>query len=334
MRIFLVGDLKGNNGPASVNKALKKVLPQNTMYSEGNNVVRRIIDLLIKTIKSDIVIFSGLSKINIIGFRTARILGKKAAYLMHGHLGIEGKINKTKLEKGIEVEKKVLELAPLIICVSESFMNMMIEKYPRYTNKLRYVNNGIDWDIMRDLSHNNVTRKNNMILSIGGGMPQKNILSLCKAIEHLNENQGYNLELTVIGKNGLDTGKIKGYPFVTYIEQVRKEEINIYYKQAQLYIQNSTFETFGLAPIEAIMCGCNLLISKNVGASVVFNHLQSMDVIDDTNSISEIAQKIKYSINNNNNNNRLIKSIDKEKTSLKAAYQNLLNIFISKRNSK
>ncbi|MFD6211588.1 glycosyltransferase family 4 protein, partial [Peribacillus sp. NPDC060253] len=281
MKLFFIGDFAGDNGPASVNKVLKKYMNDNTFYSRETKKHKRLIELFLKITKTDGVLFSGLSKVNVIGFRLAKLLSKKSAYLMHGSELIEGKINQNYNQKLIDLENKVLKLAPKIICVSENFMHTFNENYPQYKHKVTYVNNGVDWDLIGLSDHLKVKRKKNMLLSVGGGVPRKNILKLCEAIDILNTKKKLNLELMVIGSHGPDTKQIKSYPFVTYIEKVPKKEMPRFYKMSQLYIQNSRFETFGLAVIEALMCGSSILISKNVGAKGIIPQLDNNNIIND-----------------------------------------------------
>ena len=325
MKIFFIGDFCSNNGPASVNKALRKIMPDNTLYSIETKQYKRIIELFMKIRQADLVLFSGLSKINIIGFKITKLLRKKSAYLMHGSHFIESKLNQNPDQNLIRIEKKVLELAPTIICVSENFMNCIKENYPQYESKITYANNGIDWDMVDLSKYNNIKREENMLLSVGGGVPLKKIEVICKAIDHLNVKKGYNLKLTVIGASGFDTNKIKSYPFVTYIEKIDKKEMAHYYKMASLYIQNSEFETFGLATVEALVCGCNLLVSQNVGAISIMKDLKSTDMIIDTSDVEEISIKIAYNLLNDNNK-RLIGSIEKDKTSIEASYEKIVSI--------
>ncbi|MED4006493.1 glycosyltransferase family 4 protein [Priestia aryabhattai] len=324
MRLFFIGDFSSENGPSSVNRALKKIMPDNTLYSVETKPYKRIIELLIKIKQADLVLFSGLSKINIIGFKITKLLRKKAAYLMHGSHLVEGKLNQNLNQNLIDIENKVLELAPVIICVSENFMKYVKEHYPQHSNKTTYVNNGVDWNMVGLTEYGNIKRNKNMLLSVGGGTPLKKIEMICKAVNHLNSKEGYNLEFTVIGTNGSDTQKIKSYPFVTYIEKVEKRKMAHYYKTAQLYIQNSEFETFGLAMVEALVCGCNILLSKNVGAISIIDALEENDLIDDINNIEEISEKIARNLLNNNNS-RLIMSIDKDKTSIEASYKKIIS---------
>ena len=64
--------------------------------------------------------------------------------------------------------------------------------------------------------------------------------------------------------------------------------------------------------MEALICGCNLLISQNVGAKAIINGLEANDLINDVDNIKEISNKIMHNLFNSNNN-RLINSIKKIK---------------------
>ena len=76
----------------------------------------------------------------------------------------------------------------------------------------------------------------------------------------------------------------------SYLEH---DEVLEMMNKADIYIQNSFFETFGLAVIEAIVQGCDLLISRGVGAISVFEEFPEQFTIQDVNSIGEIAEKIR-----------------------------------------
>lgn len=316
MKIFFIGDYKINSGPSNVNKHLKKYLPKNTLYISNNSKVARLIEILIKVTLCDKIVFSGLSKQNIIGIKWSKILRKKTFYIMHGSVSYENEINGLSNKKHEQLERLNLDIVDCIICVSETFMNWMKDRYPSYKNKLTYINNGVDWDLM-NLEHNKVeTRDNRVIMTSGGGMPRKNIISICKAIEKINKDTNINYKLIVVGDDGKDTEKIKEYSFVEYKGKVNKEEYINYLKQANIFIQNSIFETFGLAPIEALMCGCNLLMAKNIGAIGIFKTINKDDLILDCFDYEEICEKI-IRLSNDGNNNKLITDLDKDCTSFK-----------------
>ncbi|MES5891533.1 glycosyltransferase [Bacillus cereus group sp. RP43] len=325
MRLLFVGDLIGNTGPANVNKALKKNLPSSTIFLEKNSIISKILELVIKIKKVDAVLFSGMSKINIIGFRIAKLLGVKSAYLMHGCRSIEGKINGNYSQNDVDIENKVLELAPVIICVSENFMYWMKENYPQYKEKLTYVNNGVDWGQLTTVREGNIRREERTLMAVGGGVPLKNIKSICKAIDLINQKDGMNLQLIVIGNVGKDLEEILSFPFVQYYQKVPHDKMPFYYQRAKLFVQNSSFETFGLAPIEALINGCDLLMSQETGAKSIISTLEPNDLICNNQDVIEISKKIEFFLSSANNK-RLVKGINREKTSTNFAANRIMDI--------
>lgn len=298
MKLFIVGDFLGSTGPAVVNKTLLKE-DSSILYSSSKSKLGRIFEMIIKIYMCDSVIFSGLSKINLLGFRIAKLFKKKSAYLMHGYSKVESNIDGYVSADWLKLEEKVLNRAPLIICVSKRFMEFLKKDNENLRPKLRYIMNPIN--TIKFENNRDECRDNNLIMSVGGGSPRKNILKICEAINYINLNEGKNYKFIVIGKQNKDTENIKKYKFVEYIENVPYEYIQEYYLKSRLYIQNSLFEPFGLAIIEALFSGCNLLISQNVGCSDIFTEIEDNSLIYDPNDISELVKKINFNMNNDNN---------------------------------
>lgn len=324
-RILLVGDFISNTGPATVNKQLKLHFGNKISYSEKDSIRERVLELIIKTKKYDVVCFSGFSKVNIIGMLLTKIFGKKSAYLMHGYGIYEDRINGESSLKRFVLENLTLHLSNSIICVSKPFMKFMMEERPALKKKLDYVNNGIDLGALEKNRTFKVDREDNVILSVGGGMPRKKILKVCEALDLINRRTDLNLKFIVIGKSHLHTEEICKYPFVQYIENVPYDLMGEYYSRATLYVQNSVFETFGLAVIEALNAGCNLLISKNVGVKSAFKNQIDQDIIEDCDDVIEISDKILYNLKNSNNQ-RLKSSLDNTMVDIKETSKRLIEI--------
>lgn len=82
-------------------------------------------------------------------------------------------------------------------------------------------------------------------------------------------------------------------------------------RNCSIYVQNSQFETFGLAPIEALFSGANVLLSLNMGCCDLFDCLDDADVICNNDDTEEIARKMRM-LFKTGNNLRLRKSFHKE----------------------
>lgn len=334
-RIFVVGDHKTGTGPANVTKEYIRCLPKGTLFQKRTSKIGRLPELYFNILRSDIVFFSGYSAQNVIGMKFAKKLNKPTAYLVHGAIDHENAINHEENAHMSEIEAKTFELADCLLAVSKRFCDWLKENYPQYEQKIDYVTNGIDERTVTKHSDRDMTK----ILSIGGGMPRKMILQICEGIEVLNSKNSIdndssmqtgvqndetkkNIELYVIGKDGFDTEAINKYPFVKNLGLVpssKKEEL---FKECGIFIQNSCFETFGLAPVEALCAGMSVLCSKICGVLDLFKSLDEHDIIEKYNDPNEIAQKISY-IMDNPNREKLLSDIDFKSMSWEARTEEL-----------
>ena len=318
-RIFVVGDHKTGTGPANVTKEYIRCLPKGTLFQKHTSKLMRLPELYINILRSDIIFFSGYSAQNVLGMRFAKRLNKPTAYLVHGAIDHENSINHYENAHMSEVEAKTLELADGLFAVSKKFCGWMKEQYPQYVNKIDYVTNGIDERSVNPSPNGDNTK----ILSIGGGMPRKMILHVCAAIEKINADAAEPLTLYVIGKDGIDTDAISQYPFVKNLGLVSAEKKEELFKECGIFIQNSCFETFGLAPVEALCAGMSVLCSKVCGVLDLFESADEHDIIDDYSSASEIAEKIEY-VMEHSNREKLLSDIDFETMSWEARTKQLI----------
>ena len=321
MRIFLAGDYYSGTGPANVTKYYIDNLPEGTLYQKRRNPVARVPEIVINTIRSDVVVYSGYSKQNIVGLKVAKILKKPSAYIMHGCVEYENEINLEPDEEMNRVERTTIAMADLVIAVSEKFCEWLKGYYPGYADKFDHVYNGIDTSLKNEAADRTGADRH-MIFSIGGGMPRKKIRYICEAVEKLRKEYDDRLRLCVIGDRGADSEVIRSYDFVEDRGIVPFSETKSLFAKAALFVQNSCFETFGLAPVEAVASGCPVLCSRAVGALDVFEDVRSEDVIEKFDDPEEIASKIRYLLENPNAQ-RLSESIKWESVSWKTRSSDL-----------
>lgn len=326
MKVLFLGDFWFNGGPTNVNKGLRQYLSDRYIYLSTNNKILKILQTIYYTVFSSKVIYSGIMNVGLFSIIVSKILRKKNAYLMHGCIEYETKINKTTNKLGMIIEKMHWEIADKIICVSDPFAEWFKSNYPKYKDKVVVVCNGVKWD-EHDLLDISNQRKNNLIVVTGGDRLTKNNIAVCEAVKLLNNDYGYNFELFIFGNlNKKDSeNEYNNFEFVEWKGLVERKELFEYFKKSNIYIQNSSFEPFGLSPIEALLCGCNLIVSSNVGALTIIDSIQKEDIIYDTKNIREIADKI-LNVYRMNNNERLLNSIDKNKTTYKARAKELERI--------
>ena len=299
MRIFFAGDYYSGTGPANVTKYYIENLPAGTLFQKSRGKISRIPEIVVNTIKSDVSVYSGYSRQNVFGMKLAKWLKKPTVYIMHGCVEYENSINLEPDEKMNRVERKTLELSDLVIAVSKSFCEWLKLYYPMFSHKFDYVTNGIDPGLF-SLKTDHDEAADHTVFTIGGGMPRKRIRYICAAVNKLRRTYDPKLGLCVIGAKGADSEEIDSYDFVDNRGIVPFDEAVDLFRRASLFVQNSSFETFGLAPVEALLCGCPILCSKNVGALEIINGLRSEDIIENCEDTDEIAEKIRYNLEHSN----------------------------------
>lgn len=315
MHIFLLGDFESDNGPGNANKKTRDslLLKYEIKYSKEKGWIKRIYEMYKGITQADILLICSASKINYLAIRIAKYQKKKILYLMHGYASFEKKIENPKLtdrelKKTYEYEEYIFTNVDRIICVSKRFMYYMKTERPKYAYKFDYIFNIIDVEKIEKIYRNSQgSKKKNQILSVGGGMRRKNILTLANALGESDKG----VKLIVVGKSLYDGERIRSFDNVVWYEHLKHEELYRTMAETALYIQNSIFETFGLAVVEALYAGCSILVSDSVGCLDLFKNLTDQDVIFDTYDQKEIQEKAEYLLLNPNNQ-RLMQGLKKE----------------------
>lgn len=294
--IYFMGDFCSNSGPAIVNKNYYPFMKEISYICKTNSKLIRPIHFIFNIWKCNVLLISGLSKFHLTAAKIAKKINKKVVYLMHGYNNIEQNFNGKKVLKSklCLFENELLKKVDKVICVSERFCEYMKKTRKDIDNKFVFVNNGIE--IFRQIYKN---EKNSSdiytVISVGGGRKVKNNLVVCKAIEEI---KNLKIKFVIIGKLGEDGEKIKNYKFVEYYESLPHEKILKKMEEADLYIQNSYYETFGLAIVEAISMGCDILLSKNVGVLSIMDDVDENVIIQDNENIEEVKSKIEEMLKN------------------------------------
>lgn len=94
----------------------------------------------------------------------------------------------------------------------------------------------------------------------------KNHISVCRALEKLQE-LNYQVEYTIIGKvlEPKRLVEIKKFPFVKYHSYMTQDELIDAYRNNDIFVMPSIFETFGMVYAEAMSQGLPIIYSKGQG---------------------------------------------------------------------
>lgn len=312
IRVFLVGDYKALTGPSSVNKHLLTSSMNKLHRLKAQNKIIKGVEYILKLIFCDVVVFSGFTTHAEWGIKLLKALHKKSIYLMHGCASYENEINQLRLSsKMIKKEGCILDKVDLVLGVSEQYMEWVKERYPQYDKKIYYLNNGVNSDeCEHDFgSTQNIARIYDVAVA-GGDRKQKNNIKVSEAVELLNREMNRSFILNVYGRQYYEDGCFSQFSSTKYKGMLPYEQFIQELDKTKLFIINSTVESFGLSVVDALLSGCSVLLTKNTGICSVLT-LEETDIIYDNENATEIANKIKFLLENPNNK-RILDSIDFE----------------------
>jgi glycosyltransferase involved in cell wall biosynthesis len=188
---------------------------------------------------------------------------------------------------------KAVEKATKIICVSQ-FTATELQKYTHVNaNKINVIYNGIDE------SWFNILKKdfpgNSYFIYVGNIKPHKNLARLLQAFRLIKDKVSQNLILVgkkegfLTGMNNI-AGLIKGMEDrVTFTGYVSDAELQQYVSHADALVLPSLYEGFGLPPLEAMACGCPVVVSKAASLPEV---CKDAAIYCDPYNIQDIADKM------------------------------------------
>lgn len=331
MKIFFAGIPFGIGGPREVNKNLVEALGKRAIHLKCTNKLFHVFEMLYQMAICNVVVFSGVSTYDYIFARWSTITRKRVIYIMHGCNELENKINNSYNPKCEKSQLSLMKCAHKILCVSQVHAEIMRDYYPLFKPKIEYLTNGINWSyLISEINTDRVEERNEKkIVLMGGGRITKRNLNVCLAVEQINKEQNAGLSVDVYGnlRDNDESKAIAKINCVNFMGIYPHHELLKHLKSKRLFIQNSEFEPFSLGVVEALLCGCDLLLSRFVGAKEILD-VEGNDVIDNPSNIDEIKKKILHVLQYSNNK-RLLNSINRNSTSIETAADKLLEIIHS-----
>lgn len=203
------------------------------------------------------------------------------------------------------IEKSGFEQADLIITISDYVKNTLVSRYGIPDMKIRVVNNGIDASDYPPVGgaitfiQSIKARGGKVILYVGRITLQKGVDYLLSAAKLVLERFP-DAFFVIVGSGDMEGQIIQQAATLGISDHVlfpgflRGAQLNQMFSSADLFVMPSVSEPFGLVPLESIVSGTPVLISKQSGVSEVLRHALKVDFWDTAEMANQILAVLNY----------------------------------------
>jgi glycosyltransferase involved in cell wall biosynthesis len=155
----------------------------------------------------------------------------------------------------------VFEKAEKIICVSKHEMKLIENDFHVPRSKLVHIPNGLNMKEFRDIKE--LRKESKTILYAGRLESYKGVQYLIEALPLL---QDYRLE--VIGTGSYEkelhrlARRLDVYGRIDWLKDISRGKLLSHFKSADVFVNLSTFEAYGITVSEALACGTPCIVAK------------------------------------------------------------------------
>jgi len=137
------------------------------------------------------------------------------------------------------------------------------------------------------------------ILYVGTLSPRKNIQTLLKSYNLLIQETNINVPLVLVGVKGFQYQEVfssiqelRLSRRVRHFERLSNRDLAILYRAAGVNVLPSFYEGFGLPPLEAMHCGCPVIVSNRSSLPEVVGNAGLLIDVDDVDGWAQAMQKV------------------------------------------
>ena len=172
----------------------------------------------------------------------------------------------------LSLDYKGVKKATRVIAVSQTTKDDLVQHLGIPEERISVVYEGIDHSLFKPTSRRLVDHP--YLLFVGTEHPRKNFAGLLNSFSKL-KSQGRFKDLKVLkvgraGRPGTDfrqqtlqvVEELGLSSEVVFTDYVAREDLPAYYSGAECFILPSLYEGFGFPPLEAMACGCPVIVSN------------------------------------------------------------------------
>lgn len=179
----------------------------------------------------------------------------------HYHGGSHSHIRNMLLKPYRWIGGDIFERAEKIICVSKYEMDLIQKDFDVPRSKLVHIPNGLSLKDFNDIKVSN--KKGKTILYAGRLESYKGVQYIIEALPLLE-----NYHLVVIGKGNYEkklhelAKKLNVDDRIEWLKDIERKDILSHFRSADVFVNLSIFEAYGITVAEALACGTSCVVAK------------------------------------------------------------------------
>jgi len=172
----------------------------------------------------------------------------------------------------LSLDYRGIKKATRIIAVSQTTKHDLVRHLGIPEERISVVYEGINHQLFKPTSRRLADYP--YVLFVGAEHPRKNFVRLLRAFFKLKSERRFkDLKMVKVGKAGGAEAEFRKHTLqvinelniprdVVFTDYVAEEDLPAYYSGAECFILPSLYEGFGFPPLEAMACGCPVIVSN------------------------------------------------------------------------
>lgn len=214
----------------------------------------------------------------------------------------------------LSLDYKGVKEAIRVISVSHTTKRDLIQHLGIPEERISVIYEGIDRRVFRPVERRLVDYP--YLLFVGSEHPRKNFIGLLKAFCKLKSERRFkDLKLVKVGKPGGSEAEFRKHTLkvindlsiprdVVFTDYVAEDDLAAYYSGAECFILPSFYEGFGFPPLEAMACGCPVIVSNVASLPEVTGEASIKVDPHDTDGIASVLREV---LTNENSKRELVR---------------------------
>ena len=202
----------------------------------------------------------------------------------------------------LSLDYKGIKKAARIIAVSQTTKHDLVKHLGIPEEHISVIYEGIDHRLFKPTSRRLMDYP--YVLFVGSEHPRKNFAQLIRAFFKLKTQRRFkDLKLVKVGKAGGPEAEFRKQTLhvinelniprdVVFVDYVPEEDLPAYYSGAECFILPSLYEGFGLPPLEAMACGCPVIVSDAASLPEVTGDAAITVKPQDTSSLADAIEMV------------------------------------------